>query len=57
MSESTSLPVHYMKFMSKEAYCGTPRDRVDVAYDDWAKVTCSGCLFHPANPRWEGATS
>lgn len=31
----------YMKHSQPRAYCGR---KPKVAYDDWAKVTCSDCL-------------
>lgn len=38
------LRAHYMHLGAASAICGIPTKRVLLAYDEWAKVTCSDCL-------------
>ena len=40
---------HYMKLGQPRAWCGKKSADIDIAFDDWAKVTCPDCkAFGPA---------
>lgn len=52
-----TLTTHYMKLGALAAYCLAPSKRVAVSFDDWSKVTCSGCLAHSSAPRNQAASA